>query len=118
MFADLCKYESEKFYREHPIIHFDTLSDFCDYEIVCVFKTAAYSADGFKYYHFVEAADEAEFDNFLSMCQSLALYDTGVTAAYGDKLITLSTCEYSRTNGRMVVVAKLVSALPEVGGDA
>lgn len=52
------------------------------------------------------------------MCQSLALYDTGVTAAYGDKLITLSTCEYSRTNGRMVVVAKLVSALPEVGGDA
>ena len=38
----------------------------------------------------------------------LALYDTGVTAEYGDQLITLSTCEYSRTNGRMVVVAKLL----------
>lgn len=25
----------------------------------------------------------------------LALYDTGVSAKYGDKLITLSTCEYS-----------------------
>jgi len=38
---------------------------------------------------------------------------------YGDKLLTLSTCEYSRTNGRMVVVAKLiVPPSVEVGGDA
>lgn len=36
-------------------------------------------------------------------------YDTGVSAEYGDKLITLSTCEYSRTNGRLVVVAKKVT---------
>ena len=40
--------------------------------------------------------------------KELALYDTGVSAEYGDQLITLSTCEYSRTNGRMVVVAKLL----------
>ena len=47
-------------------------------------------------------------DEMLAKCKELALYDTGVTAEYGDKLITLSTCEYSRTNGRMVVVAKLL----------
>lgn len=118
MFADLCKYESEDFYKEHKIIHFDTLAGFGEYEIVCVFKTAAYSADGFKYYHFVDAADAAEFNSFLSSCQSLALYDTGVGAEYGDKLITLSTCEYSRSNGRMVIVTRLVqSAVDEVGGN-
>ena len=118
MFADLCKYESEDFYKEHKTIHFDTLAGFGEYEIVCVFKTAAYSADGFKYYHFVDAADAAEFNSFLSACQSLALYDTGVSAEYGDKLITLSTCEYSRSNGRMVIVAKLVQpAADEVGGN-
>lgn len=118
MFADLCKFESEDFYKEHKIIHFDTLAGFGEYEIVCVFKTAAYSADGFKYYHFVDAADAAEFNSFLSSCQSLALYDTGVSAEYGDKLITLSTCEYSRSNGRMVIVAKLVKpAADEVGGN-
>ena len=50
---------------------------------------------------------------------ALALYDTGVTAEYGDKLITLSTCEYSRTNGRMVIVAKLVvPSAEEVDADA
>ena len=118
MFADLCKFESEDFYKEHPTIHFDTLAGYGEYEIVCVFKTAAYSADGFKYYHFVNAANAEEFNSFLSTCQSLALYDTRVSAEYGDRLLTLSTCEYSRTNGRMVIVAKLVQpAADEVGGN-
>ena len=40
--------------------------------------------------------------------QALSFYDTGVSAEYGDKLITLSTCEYSQNNGRFVVVAKQV----------
>lgn len=108
IFADLCKYESESFYREHPTIRFDTLAGFGEYEIVCVFKTVAYAEDGFKYYHFVDAENEEAFQAFIRSCQALALYDTGVSAEYGDKLITLSTCEYSRTNGRMVVVAKRV----------
>ena len=37
------------------------------------------------------------------------LYDTGVDAEYGDQLLTLSTCEYTYTNGRLVVIAKKVS---------
>ena len=48
----------------------------------------------------------------VAKCKELSLYDTGVSAAYGDKLITLSTCEYSQTNGRMVVVAKKISSPP------
>ena len=36
------------------------------------------------------------------------IYDTGVTAEYGDQLLTLSTCEYTYPNGRFVVVAKKV----------
>lgn len=108
MFSDLCNYESESFYREHPTIRFDTLAGFGEYEIACVFKTVAYAEDGFKYYHFVDTENEEAFQSFIRTCQALALYDTGVSAEYGDKLITLSTCEYSRTNGRMVVVAKRV----------
>ena len=108
MFSDLCKYESEDFYQEHKIIHFDTLESFGEYEIVAAFKTVAYSQEGFKYYHFVRAESAEQFDEYIAECKELALYDTGVTAEYGDKLITLSTCEYSRTNGRMVVVAKLL----------
>ena len=86
---------------------------------MAAFKTVAYSEDGFKYYHFVNAEDENAFDAFISQCKALALYDTGVDAEYGDKLLTLSTCEYSRTNGRMVVVAKQITPPSmEVGGNA
>lgn len=116
MFADLCKYADEDFYREHKIIRFDTLSGFGEYEVVAVFKTVAYSEQGFQYYHFVNADSAEDFDAFIAKCKELALYDTGVTAEYGDRLITLSTCEYSRQNGRMVVVAKkVVSPSAEVG---
>ena len=38
----------------------------------------------------------------------MSFYDTGVTAEYGDQLLTLSTCDYQETDGRFVVVAKKV----------
>ena len=102
--------DSPDFYREHKTICFDTLDSFGEYEVIAAFKTVAYSGEGFKYYHFVNAESAEAFDEYIAECKALALYDTGVTAEYGDKLITLSTCEYSRTNGRMVVVAKLLDA--------
>ena len=39
---------------------------------------------------------------------AMSLYDTGVTASYGDSLLTLSTCDNSQTDGRFVVVAKRI----------
>ena len=112
MFADLCKYEDEEFYKEHKYIQFDTLLDYGRYEIVVVFKTVAYSDAGFKYYQFVNAEDKADFNEYIETCKSLQLYDTGVDTEYGDRLLTLSTCEYSQTDGRIVVVAKLVDNTP------
>ena len=101
-------YKSKSFYEEHKTIHFDTLTQQGEYEIVAAFKTVAYSSEGFRYYDFVRAESEEEFNAYVETCRELALYDTGVTAEYGDRLITLSTCEYSAANGRLVVVAKLL----------
>lgn len=106
MFTGLMDYESRKFYEEHKIIHFDTLTKTADYEIVTVFKTTVYDDVGFKYYLFADAETEEDFQEYMDECKALSLYDTGITAEYGDKLITLSTCEYSKPNGRLVVVAK------------
>ena len=39
---------------------------------------------------------------------AMSLYDTGITASYGDRLLTLSTCDYYVDNGRFVVVARRV----------
>ena len=110
MFSGLMKFMNENFWKAHKTITFDTLIEHHTYEIISVFKTVAYSdnSDSFKYYHFVNAETPDDFSAYISKCKDLSLYDTGVTAEYGDKLITLSTCEYSRNNGRLVVVAKRV----------
>lgn len=107
MFGALENYKSKSFYEKHKTIQFDTLTEQAEYEIVAVFKTVAYSTEGC-YYDFVNAETEEAFAKYVAKCKELALYDTGVSAEYGDKLITLSTCEYSAQNGRLVVVAKKV----------
>ncbi len=108
MFAGLMKYRDKSFWEKHRTISFDTLTDHCEYEVVAVFKTVAYSQEGFKYYQFTDAENAEQYDEYIVKCKELALYETGVSAEYGDKLISLSTCEYSRNNGRLVVVAKRV----------
>ena len=45
---------------------------------------------------------------YVNNCKALTPYDIPVTAKYGDKLITLSTCSYHTDEGRYVVVAKRV----------
>ena len=118
MFAHLEKFKSKDFWNEHRTITFNTLTDKQEYEIVAAFRTVVYtdSPDAFKYYRFVDAESANEFDDFIAKCKELSFYDTGVTAEYGDKLITLSTCEYSRNNSRLVVVAKRITE--DGGADA
>lgn len=111
MFTDLKKYRKQSFWEEHKTFTFDTIYEKQTYEVVAVFKTVVYtqSAKEFRYYLFSNADTPEEFDEYIAKCKALAFYDTGVSASYGDQLITLSTCEYSNQNGRLVVVAKKIS---------
>ena len=63
----------------------------------------------FKFYKFFEATSEEEFLDFYNNIKEMSIYDTGVSASYGDRFLTLSTCTYHVENGRFVVVAKEVS---------
>lgn len=110
MFADLEKFTSKSFWETHKTITFNTLTQRQTYEIIAVFKvaTGTGSASEFKYYAFTDANTPEEFNTYISSVKDKALYDTGITASYGDKLLTLSTCEYSNYNGRLVIVAKRI----------
>ena len=112
MFGDLDLYRRESFCREHPTISFDTLYEERTYEVLAVFRSQVYhfGEDAFKYYQFYEAQTQEEFAYFYENIKELALYDTGVTAEFGDTFLTLSTCAYHVEDGRFVVVAKAVSA--------
>jgi sortase B len=108
MFKDILKYKDIEYYREHPTIHFDTIYEESEYEIVAVFLSQIYKVDDdvFKYYKFFQANTEKEYNDFIDNVKNLSLYDTGIHAEYGDQLITLSTCEYSNENGRFAIVAR------------
>ena len=110
MFGTLNKYSSESFYKEHPKFQFDTIYEKGTYEVMYVFRSRIYNEDEivFKYYQFLDAASEQEFNSNMQEMAAISLYNTGVTAVYGDELLTLSTCDNSEEDGRFVVVAKKV----------
>ena len=112
MFAQLDNYKKQSFYENHKYIKFysyyngKTIEK--TYEVAIAFKTVVYSDKGFKYYNYTNFSDVQELNDFIENCQKLEFYNTGIDINYGDKLITLSTCEYSQKNGRIVVVAKQI----------
>lgn len=110
MFSRLSDYESERYYQDHPYITFDTIYEEATYQVMYAFRSRIYNEDEvvFKYYQFINAYSEEEFNSYMQEMAELAYYDTGVTAVYGDQLLTLSTCDYQETNGRFVVVAKRI----------
>ena len=110
MFKTLVLYEKEKYWKEHPQIMFTTLYEERTYEVIAAFFDRVYYSyeDVFKFYRFIDAEDEAQFADAIANYKEKALYDTGVTAEYGDKLLTLVTCSYHTNNGRFVVVAREV----------
>lgn len=110
MFGALEKYQSKSFWKEYPTLTFNTLTQHHTYEVFAVFVTTATLEDGFHYHLFVDAYDEDQFNEFADTCKALSLYDTGVEAEFGDKFITLSTCDYADVNGRLVLVAKRIDA--------
>lgn len=112
MFQELLKYEDESYYKEHPTIKFTTVNEDCTYEIIAVFKSRVYyksEKNVFRYYYFINAENEEEYNNYVEESKKASLYNTGKTAEYGKQLLTLSTCEYSQEDGRFVIVARKIS---------
>ena len=111
MFGNLNRYASEDFFKKNPTFTFDTIYEEGTYAVMYVFRSQIYTEEDivFKYYQFIDAASPDEFYSNMEEMEALQLYDTGVLADYGDKLITLSTCDDAVSGeGRFVVVGKKI----------
>lgn len=102
MFANLLKYRDKEYCSSHNIINFITPNGVKKYEVVAVCKVK--SDD--KWYSYTCQTDKESFGNLTSHIKDKSLYQTDKSAEYGDHFLTLSTCEYSQTNGRLIVIAK------------
>lgn len=110
MFGNLSLYADEEYGKAHNIICFDSLYEKREYQLIAVFYSQIYykSQKIFKYYKFFQADTQEEFDDWYISIKQLSIYDTGVTAEFGDEFITLSCCAYHVEDGRFVVVGKRV----------
>lgn len=119
MFSDIERFRRKEFYFSNKEIELDFLTGEDGvylkqkYEVLAVFLSKVFKKREkvFKYYQFYNSTDEADFKSKLENIKKLALYETEAMREVKntDKFLTLSTCEYSQEDGRLVLMGKLVA---------
>lgn len=99
MFAGLMSYRDKEFFDTHRRIEYKSQGESVEYEIFCV----AVVDDTDRWYAFTHGQDQAQFDEMVADIKSRALHFSDPSPAFGDRLITLSTC-YNRTGPKRLVV--------------
>ena len=114
MFAELLSYKEQEFADQHPFLSFDTCYEEGIYQVLAAFYNDidAPEEKRFAYYEYLDLSKENTFQEYVSRVVSASVIDTNVSAAFGEELITLSTCSYHSRNGRFVVVAKKMEIPP------
>lgn len=102
-FTPLLNYKKKDFFNDHQIVEMSTLNGNYRWQIFTVYVT-----DTEFFYIDTNFADANEYKEFLDTVKSKSMYDTNQTISESDTILTLSTCDYSRKNGRFVVQCKLI----------
>lgn len=116
MFSELVKYNDIEYYKEHPIIQFDTAYNDLQWKIFAVFITNADENEdnGYIFNYIYPHLDGDNFNGYISEVNKRTLYKTDVDVKSSDKILTLSTCSRAmdtknrRSDARIVIVARLV----------
>lgn len=111
VFAELLGYRELSFYRDHPLVEFNTVYGDTKWKIIAAFlvNSTADLDDGYTLeYNFVDCYEQ-NFPLYLEELEKRSYIHTGVDVSASDVLLTLSTCDKSDIEeGRFVVVARLV----------
>jgi len=105
MFSELLNYADEDYCAAHPEIILETEQGVKCYLVAAVVREKGSYVDG-EWSLFDQISIGA--DSFHTLIENLGekkLYDTGRKLVFGDRLLTLVTCEYSQRNGRLAVIA-------------
>ena len=102
---ELLGYEDGNYCKAHPEIILETENGAEIYQVAAVIRAAGSYAPGeWSVFDQINISAGA-FNTFVENLNERRLYDTGREPVFGDKLLTLVTCEYSQRNGRLAVVA-------------
>ena len=109
MFHYLLEYKKTSYYKEHPLINFDTIYSTGQWKVFAVFISNG-SDDKEPLFDYRKATfnDSSEFLNFVYQIRIRSILNTDVDINEDDQLLCLSTCSYEVDNYRTVVVARKV----------
>ena len=116
VFSELPQYSDIDYYREHPVIEYNTRNEMHKWKIFAVFITTA-SADednGYVFNYVYPDMGGINFDGYMAEINKRTLYYTGVDVNENDKILTLSTCTREvdtrsyRADCRIVILARMV----------
>ena len=110
MFGQMSDYLDGDYYNAHKLVSFDTIYEKRSYEIVavCLSEVAYQDENGYRYYNFIQAGNQAEWDAFVNNIRGLSVYGTNIDLSPTDEVLTLSTCNSYTQDGRLFLVAKRV----------
>ena len=108
MFGSLGDFLDEDFLKDRDTIVFDTFAGRKEYKVYCTFVQAVNVEGEFMYYNYSQFFNEEMFDRFMQGVDSnRKTANPKFRPVYGDKLILLSTCEYTHADGRLILVGVL-----------
>lgn len=105
MFAALDNYSEWWFYREHPVIYYITPEKNYRVDVMAAYETTG-TSDAYR----IKFQTYDEFYAYVKERRKKSLIDTSwLPVNIMDNLMTFSTCNYDRRDGRMVVQGKLTA---------
>lgn len=109
MFAKLKNYDDVEFYKQNPVIKFDTIYDRGDWVVFADFRATTNSSTGkiFEYRKF-DFKDADAFNNFVTAIRKRSYFNTPIEVNENDQILLLSTCSYEKQHWRMVIAARKV----------
>ncbi|MDE5584439.1 MAG: class B sortase [Ruminococcus sp.] len=112
MFGSLKYYQrDDSYYGKHPLIYINSNYECYTYKIFAYFLLDAGDSTETAYdcWNKLDFADEQDFYNFVNEAKKRSITLNDVDVEYGDKLVTLSTCNtVLGDNGRLIIMGRLL----------
>ncbi len=111
MFNPVSKYKQLDFYKQHPIVRFDSIYREQQYKIFAVMIVNAEPAQDngtvFRYNEDIDFIRDEDFNAYVAEIRKRSMWDIDVDVTPDDNLLMISTCCYDfRPGARCVVVAR------------
>ena len=110
MFHSLLEYQDVEFYKQNPVITFDTVYEESQWKVIACFDAITDREIGqvFDYVNYVRTSDPERTRWYLDEITSRSYFTTTVDVNLDDRLLTLQTCANDRYNRKICLVARKV----------